>query len=285
MRKELDRTDYGKRVLERDTEVQMQKAIGQEVTKNPELGKEIQQHEEEIEHIRKRHREEVGGAAGGQSGSAGSGLPAQGRPPVHTTPVSGSSRDPAASGSSHPRGSKRVPEVPTDELQDQGEGAEPERGVKREAEVDIRDIDDRVDPPAGGAMIGHWGKCDANKRGDLLENIMQLDNNKLRESEVELNKVRPELIKGRSPTWRTTGREGGQRILAELGKRYRHQQHEDEYYIHDGSSDNRDEWTTTLQTLRAAAGEKNIVVEQFLTNCPAIVEELRKGTRSVASLE
>lgn len=56
------------------------------------------------------------------------------------------------------RGSKRAPELPTGELQDRAEESEepsqPRGGVKREAEVDIRDIDDRVPPPGEGSLIG-----------------------------------------------------------------------------------------------------------------------------------
>lgn len=93
LREELGRTEDGQNILDKDSarvDKKMEAAIRQEIDQDPTLKKEVQQHAEEVEQIRKRHRSTPDMTQSGSSGSSGSGLPPEGRPSHQTSqPVQG----------------------------------------------------------------------------------------------------------------------------------------------------------------------------------------------------
>lgn len=70
-----------------------------------------------------------------------------------------------------------TPEVSTVDLQDKSDEQEPRRRTKRDAEVEIREIDDRVVPPSTGALIVDWGRADEERTREHAEQISETNPN------------------------------------------------------------------------------------------------------------
>lgn len=73
-------------------------------------------------------------------------------------------------------------------------------------------------------------------------------------------------------------------MLMKLVKRYSQQEQSSKYHLHDGRGSEANQWDTTVQVLKQHLGEGHAVVRRFITNCPAVAEDLKDNEHSPASI-